>query len=57
MHIPIPFDEANKSYDFFEAKKKMTDPTRHGTNGTTEQVSFSKAKGKEVSYQGVEERV
>jgi len=57
VHIPIPFDEANKSDDFFEAKKKMTDPTRHGTNGTTEHVSFSKAKGKEVSYQGVEERV
>ena len=57
MHIPIPFDEANKSDDFSEAKKKMTAPTRHGTNGTAKRVSFSKAKGKEVSYQGVEERV
>lgn len=54
-HIPIP--EANKSDDFSEAKKKMTAPTRHSTNGTAERVSFSKAKGKEVSYQGVEERV
>ena len=57
VHIPIPFDEANKSDDFSEAKKKMTAPTRHGTNGTAERVSFSKAKGKGVSYQGVEERV
>ena len=57
MHIPIPFDEANKSDDFFEAKEKMMAPTRHDTNGLAEWVSFSKAKGKEVSYQGVEERV
>ena len=57
MHIPIPFDEANKLDDFSEAKKKMMAPTRHVTNGTVERVSFRKAKGKEVSYQGVEERV
>jgi hypothetical protein len=50
VHIPIPFDEANKSDDFSEAKKKMTAPMEQ-RNG------FSKAKGKEVSYQGVEERV
>ncbi|GER46118.1 peptidyl-tRNA hydrolase [Striga asiatica] len=28
----------------------MTAPTRHGTNGTAERVSFSKAKGKERGY-------
>jgi len=48
VHIPIPFDEANKSDDFFEAKEKMMAPTRHDTNGLAEWVSFSKAKGKEV---------
>jgi len=57
VHIPIPFDEANKSDDFSEAKKKMTAPTRHSTNGTAKRVFLAKKRERRYHTKGLKKKV